>query len=600
VLTEAFDVAEAADRCAALGRVGALADFAPERRPLTRDEMQVLAERALVLLRDFYVHLPMKRVVHAADPERRLRVLLDRLVDAPPLAEEEFHRALGEVFTELRDRHTTYILPQPYRSAIAFLPFLVEEVADPDGGRRFIVSRVSWPFADGAFRRSTVTHWNGIPIERAVELNAERNAGANRWARRARGLDRLTFRWLGLGVRPDEDWVVVSYLVDGAPRHLRFPWLVAERPAWEPPLRSGAAVDREGEWIRRVKTRLLASEQPDEDRLVYRPAAAEHGCGHLRIFSFDLEDHEVEAFVARIVAELERDRPNGLIIDVRGNPGGDLVAAERLVQLFCPVRVTPEGLEFINTAAGRDLADRYFADRPEFAGLSGEARATATPYVTSLPLEERGSYNDIGQVFQGPVAVLVDGLTYSAAEVFAAGMQDHGAATILGTSGQSGGGGANVWSYDDVRAARPAGLPLGRLPWESSFDVAIRRMTRVGPRAGVPLEELGVVAEAVHAPTPADVLGRNEELLAFAVERLRGTRRRLEVSYDGERRRFEFVAEGVERVDGYADGHPIGTLAYPQRRELPLPDDAEEPRSARFEGFAGGEKPVVSARWPSG
>lgn len=590
--TEAFSVAEAAERCAALGTVRALAGFAPARRPLTRAEMQLLAQRALVLLRDFYVHLPMKRVVHAADPERRLRLLLDRLSDEPPLAEEEFHRALGDVFTELRDRHTTYILPQPYRSAIAFLPFLVEPVADG----RFIVSRVSWPFADEGLRRSTVTHWNGIPIERAVELNAERNAGANRWARRARGLDRLTFRWLGLGVRPDEDWVVVSYLVDGEPRHLRFPWLVVERPAWEPPLRSGAAVDREGEWIRRVKTRLLAPGEPAEDRIDYRPATGEHSCGHLRIFSFELEDDEVDGFLARVVAELERDRPEGLIIDVRGNPGGSLVAAERLIQLFSPVAVTPEALEFINTPAGRDLASRGLAD-PE---RSGEARETATPYLASLPLAEPGSYNDVGQVFQGPVAVIVDGLTYSAAEVFAAGMQDHGAATILGTSGQSGGGGANVWSYDDVRAARPAGLPLGLLPLDSSFDVAIRRMTRVGPRAGVPLEELGVVAEAVHLPTAADVLGRNEDLLRFAAGRLGGTRRRLTVAYDGERRRFEVAAEGVERVDGYADGHPIGTLRYPQRRELPLPDDASEPRSARFEGFAGGERPVVSTRWRSG
>jgi hypothetical protein len=42
-----------------------------------------------------------------------------------------------------------------------------------------------------------VTHWNGVPIARAVMRHAARTGGSNDAARRARGVERLTFRWLG-------------------------------------------------------------------------------------------------------------------------------------------------------------------------------------------------------------------------------------------------------------------------------------------------------------------------------------------------------------------------------------------------------------------
>ena len=34
---------------------------------------------------------------------------------------------MSEIFHSLRDLHTNYLLPGPYRGRVAFLPFLVEE-----------------------------------------------------------------------------------------------------------------------------------------------------------------------------------------------------------------------------------------------------------------------------------------------------------------------------------------------------------------------------------------------------------------------------------------------------------------------------------------
>jgi hypothetical protein len=42
-----------------------------------------------------------------------------------------------------------------------------------------------------------VGYWNGVPIDLAVARNASREAGCNMEARRARGLEALTIRWLG-------------------------------------------------------------------------------------------------------------------------------------------------------------------------------------------------------------------------------------------------------------------------------------------------------------------------------------------------------------------------------------------------------------------
>jgi hypothetical protein len=45
-----------------------------------------------------------------------------------------------------------------------------------------------------------------MPIELAVARNASREAGSNAEARRARGLEVLTIRWLGMSLPPDEDF----------------------------------------------------------------------------------------------------------------------------------------------------------------------------------------------------------------------------------------------------------------------------------------------------------------------------------------------------------------------------------------------------------
>jgi hypothetical protein len=57
-----------------------------------------------------------------------------------------------------------------------------------------------------------ITHWSGIPVLDAVDLNAARFAGSNTAARRSRGVQSLTVRPLVMHLPPLEEWVTVGYI----------------------------------------------------------------------------------------------------------------------------------------------------------------------------------------------------------------------------------------------------------------------------------------------------------------------------------------------------------------------------------------------------
>ena len=116
-----------------LGAVISLPEFIGLAGELSQAERRTIVEQALFLIEDIYVHLPLKRAMHAVDPVQQLK-LLRRKLDR--LTERQFHNEMMGTFKRLRDLHTNYILPAPYKQHTAFLPFLMEEYYDPDGRRR--------------------------------------------------------------------------------------------------------------------------------------------------------------------------------------------------------------------------------------------------------------------------------------------------------------------------------------------------------------------------------------------------------------------------------------------------------------------------------
>jgi C-terminal processing protease CtpA/Prc len=116
--------------------------------------------------------------------------------------------------------------------------------------------------------------------------------------------------------------------------------------------------------------------------------------------------------------------------------------------------------------------------------------------------------------------LITDPLSYSAADIFAAGFQDNELGKITGTAGRTGAGGANVWTHDLLRLWLPE--EIEPLPEGTGFRIALRRVTRVRIKEGVPLEDLGVEADVVHRLTKRDLTDGNYDLITAAARAIKG------------------------------------------------------------------------------
>jgi C-terminal processing protease CtpA/Prc len=120
------------------------------------------------------------------------------------------------------------------------------------------------------------------------------------------------------------------------------------------------------------------------------------------------------------------------------------------------------------------------------------------------------------------VALITDGLAYSATDMFAAGFQDHELGPIIGVDDNTGAGGANVWPYSLLQSllAPQSGATMS-LPGGCDLRIAMRRTLRVGKANwGLPLEDLGVVPDERYFLTRRDLLGQNEDLISHVAARL--------------------------------------------------------------------------------
>jgi hypothetical protein len=563
----------------------------PQLKPAKRRR---LVQQALVLLDGFYVHLPQKRAMYAVDPVRRLKLLLDRL---PQFADDmALYRELIEIFTSVRDFHTRFELPPPFDSAVAYLPFMIEEwYSRPSGVRQYIVSSLVPGFKHPDLHAGVeVTHWNGIPIDRAVDLLAASNPGGNPAARHARGLNRLTVRPMLRSPPPDGEWVIVGYRTKtGAEREYRADWLVLTLPDPSAALAASAHIaelglDPETDAIRSAKkilfaphvvaaeakmarakkaamrSKSLASVLPDvfEAREVQTKIGK---FGYLRIRTFVKNPASLVSEFLRLLEALPQ---NGLILDVRDNGGGQISAGEQLLQLLTPRPITPEGAQFVCTEFTRRLCQLNAPSRA-VAGVNlspwlpslRQALETGAAFSGIHPISDPAACNVIGQRYYGPVVLVTNALCYSATDIFTAGFRDHGVGIIVGTDGNTGAGGANPFDHALLRhlfsRAGIAGSPLEKLPNGSGLHVAIRRTLRVGAHSGTLLEDLGVMPDARHWMTKNDILEHNVDLIEGAARLLaRLPCYALTVDPPVPGPVLNVTTKNITRLDVLLDGHP--------------------------------------------
>ena len=533
-----------------MSRGVALPSFVRRFPHLTTFDRLTLIDATIAVLDGSYAHLRQKRARYGTDPVGRLRALREQ---AEHLTDRRFLEEVAAVFTELRDLHTGVRPPEPLRSAVAVLPVLVERYVRA-GLAVYLVSKLA-PGTDAGELGTgmRVTHWNGVPIDDAVARHAERTRGANEPARTARGLESLTVRPLAEHLVPDEHWVELTYVTpDRRSLTARLAWrVITERSqlaANAPPASRGRraprgaraalalgplhlAVDPGGEAAQQAKRDLFGRRRDGSihSSLPIFRAEVRGGyrrrLGHLRVWSFLEDDHDaVVDECARLLQVFEQQGCRGVLVDIRGNPGGVVLSAERLLQLFTPNRIEPVRFAFTPTPLTEafcttDPSLRAWLPSITAAAGSGEVYSQAYP-ITDPDAQANGH----GWHTPLPSVLIVDPLCYSSADLFAAGWVDNEVGPIVGTGPSTGAGGANVWTDADVQLrvgaddpARPPSLTGG-----VDLRVAVRRAVRVRASAGIPIEDIGVaVPEAnQHQTSRRDLLQANDDLLDLAAARL--------------------------------------------------------------------------------
>ena len=529
---------------------------------LSLHDRLTIIDQAMVLLEQAYAHLPLKKARHASNPLERLKILQQRIQEEDNyISEIEFHKEIINIFNSLRDLHTTYQLPAPFYDKVAFIPFFIEEYFD-QGEPKYIVSKlISKPPSPHFKKGVEITYWNNVPIKRAIESNGERYAGSNPAARYARGLDSMTFRPLAVMLPPEEEWVTINYLTGkGMKRRISMPWMVGsiyssifssleETDKADYQLSSG--YDYLTYLVQSVKKCFFASKKVIEaEKLLQsqrKPVLPSEGYektsfpghfrarkkvsykgksfGYIRIFSFATD--KPKDFVKEFIRLLRRMPRNGVILDVRDNGGGNIRAAEWMLQSLAREPIAPEPAQFINTQLVEELCRMHSLsstlpelDLTRWYKSIKEIKQTGSVYSLGYPITPSSTLKSYRAKKKHKLVLITDALCYSATDIFAAGFQDHKLGKILGIHENTGAGGANVWTHSILYYLTESSNRKSRyfkpLPYGANFTIAVRRTLRVGLNAGIPLEDLGVKPDSFHQMTKDDLLEKNKDLISTA------------------------------------------------------------------------------------
>ncbi len=568
---------------------------------LSVDNRRLIVQQALLLLEQNYALLPFKVARYGINPLQRLRLMQARLGRPGELEPEvSFHAELVDIYNSLRDLHSRYTLPRPFNAAVAFLPFLLKEFVE-DGRRRYLVGRrrVDQPeIGHPSFRFGVeVTQWNGVPIARAIERFAERIPGANPEARHARAVERFTFRSLGFGPPPDEDVLTIQYVDhQGQDRQINLKWSVSsfapgssDSAAEDAALEIPFGFDLEGVRVARLRTLLFAPEfieaeesgepvvaVPEGIRVspewstvfeARRVTASGQVFGHLRIRTFVPPANVTDGVVGfvrefiRLLGELPQD---GLVVDIRGNLGGAILASELCLQALTARPLEPEPAQFAATMLNLRIC-RANEDLAAWLPSMEQALETGAPYSAAIPFTPRELLAEVPQSYFGSVVLVTDARCYSAADIFAAGFQDNAIGLVLGVDGNTGAGGGNIWKLANLLGSLPTAddFPFRPLPGGADLSLVIRRVLRVGPNAGTPLEDYGVLPNERHDMTRNDIMNDDADLMVTAAGLLgKGVPRRfdVELSEAGGELTATFEVLGIDRADVIVDDRPRLTV----------------------------------------
>ncbi|SDD61718.1 Cytosine/adenosine deaminase [Pricia antarctica] len=539
----------------------ALVTFLKSSSHLSYSEKLCILQQAKIVLGEVYVHQILKQTMYAVNPLHRIDLMIRNMnyatrIDPDAVADDDtFHNELLDIFSSLRDLHTKYILPRPFRNRFAFLPFLIEEYypTQEDTEPKYIITTYFENILANktAYKKGVeVLYWNNIPIKKAIALNSKNQSGSNNEAQMARGLDTLTIRSLGTTRPPDSHRVRLDCYdpSTGKPLEMDFEWLVSHHPPHfeldkqdTNATRMSYGFDYDTLSVNGLKATLYGGVsrkgKPPKKSLWIRPTHypdlmkgtvkntdSEQAFAYIRIYSFAASN--AENFVAdfrEILQQLQKEHLSGLILDIRGNGGGLITASELLLAHLTGNQIALQRAQFINSALTLRLCEKYtkgnaVIDLSDWTRSIDLSRVTGDRYSRSYPITRIENIHNLQSIFAKPKVLITDALCYSASDMFAAGFQDHALGKIIGTHANTGAGGANVWSHEILRnlfdEAKTDTNPLKPMPKGADLTVAVRRILR---KSDEPIEDLGIVPDVLHKISKNDLLFGNIDLIRRAM-----------------------------------------------------------------------------------
>jgi carboxyl-terminal processing protease len=195
-----------------------------------------------------------------------------------------------------------------------------------------------------------------------------------------------------------------------------------------------------------------------------------------------IEGHSfASADVAKLIKKLKQERVKGIILDLRNNPGGSLDEAVKFTGLF----------------------------------LKEGPVVLARDYEGNISVD---SDTDPSVLYDGPLAVLVNRFSASAAEIAAAALQDYGRAIIVGDTSTHGKG-----TVQNLTALK---LYMPNVPNDpGTVKITIRKFYRV---SGASTQMKGVVPDIILP----DVLNYSDEIGEASLENALGYDTISPVTYD--------------------------------------------------------------------
>ncbi len=501
----------------------------------TASDKKLLLDQADLLMRELFVHrdLKIKDFGAQADPLPKLEKIRSGLGE---LTADGFHLAMANVFQGLHDLHTTYSAPRPLACGVAFLPIRFELVKE--GGWHVLASRrtpYGAEFAKDIALGDELLEINGQATLAELKTLTPLSGGSNGEAMRSRSVQLLSFRNLANQPLPAVDSLKLKFRGDSGTYEKELPWLTLSDDRC-----FGEVDENEGDFFLQTKIgldefqhRFNAVFSPEatpsrdttmEEALkeIFEASAIETPAGtfgYIRLKTFLWRDKRLDLTTIvdgmRRAVEDRLEAAQGLVIDVRGNGGGHIVLAEKMVQLFSPQRVKPTTVRMLANELNEKVFLKANGGPNRWSDAVAKAMQAGRKYTAPLAITPPREANEFGQVWYRPVVVLTDANCYSACDLFAGGMQDNDAAVIVGTHKTTGGGGANVMEYGTFRAVLgndPAN-PFLLLPHDQSMRVSWRQTLRAGKSDGVPIEDLGIQSDKVVPLTKGDIGAESHELM---------------------------------------------------------------------------------------